>query len=274
MAILLFFIGIVASAFFSGEKVKNNLLQDISIDFYFQPETDLQKISLIQNEIHKDPRVAQVSFTSADEALQQNMLLAGEAIDSVLMELDGENPMPPVLDVSLQPMYFQADSLDNFTSYYEEKYAKEISEIFYPEAELKDVLGNMNKIGYFAMGIALLMGLVSVLLINNTIKLSMYSNRFLIKTMQLVGATNMFIQGPFLRNALIQAMTSGFMAFGMLFGLIYIMVSYNPDLALIFDFMLYIKIFVVIFVLGIVLSLWFTFFAVRKYTRTNIDKLY
>jgi cell division transport system permease protein len=273
MAILLFFIGIVASAVFSGKTIKDNILRTISIDIQFQHNVDLQKINLIQSELKSDRRVFKVSFTSAEDAFA-NTLLEGESMDSILMDLDNENPMPPMLDVSLHPQYFQTDSLSDFTEFYLEKYRKDINEIHYPKAQLKDVMDNLSKIGYFGLAIAVLIGFVSVMLINNTIKLSMYSNRFMIKTMQLVGATDRFIQGPFLRNAIIQAFVSGLLAFSLILGLIYVLIAYDPNLTIIFEFYLYIKIFVVIFVLGMVMSIWFTYFAVRKYTKTNIDKLY
>ena len=149
-----------------------------------------------------------------------------------------------------------------------------VKEFNYQESLVKIVNKNVNRIALVLLVFIALLLLIALALINNTIRLAIYSKRFLIKTMQLVGATGGFIRKPFLMAGIKNGILAGLIANIILFGAVYMVVNKIPDLQQVVDVKLTIYMSALVFILGIFISGISTFFAVRKYLRLSSEELH
>ncbi len=124
------------------------------------------------------------------------------------------------------------------------------------------------------MAFSVLLLFIAIALINNTIRLSVYSKRFIIRSMQLVGATQAFIRKPFILQGLMQGIYAAFIAILLLMGIVYFSRTEIPELVILQDYRMYISLFSIVVVLGLIISWFSTHFAVRKYLKMNTDDLY
>jgi cell division transport system permease protein len=150
----------------------------------------------------------------------------------------------------------------------------EVKEVDYHRPLVDQINRNVNRISMILLGFSAVLLLISVALINNTIRLSIYSKRFLLRSMQLVGATKGFIQGPFLVKGFIQGFVSGLLAIGMLLGVMFLAMQEIPELVEIQDIVLLLVLSGAVLILGIVISWLSTYFAVRRFLRMKTDLLY
>jgi len=150
----------------------------------------------------------------------------------------------------------------------------EVKEVDYHRPLVDQINRNVNKIGMVILGFSAILLLISVALINNTIRLSVYSKRFLLRSMQLVGATRRFITRPFLLRGFFQGFISGLAAIGLLMLVVFFAVREIPELVEIQDLYLFGALFLLVLVLGVLISWSSTYFAVRKYLRMKADYLY
>jgi cell division transport system permease protein len=146
--------------------------------------------------------------------------------------------------------------------------------VYYVESLIESINDNVAKIGIILLGITAILLLAVVLLISNTLRLALFSQRFLIRSMQLVGATKWFIQRPFLVRATIHGFVSGLIASGLLAGLIYFSIQRISDLSILQNQISVLLLFFILIVMGILLAFFSTFRAVRKYLKLSLDELY
>jgi cell division transport system permease protein len=139
---------------------------------------------------------------------------------------------------------------------------------------VENIDANVNKMGLLVLGFAVLLLIIAIALINNTIRLAVYSKRFLIRTMHLVGATQWFIKKPFLAQSLWQGIIGSVLAIGLLVGLLQLAHHYMPDLLAFSDVRSLALLFAGVVVLGLLISLLSTWFAVGRYLRMNAEDLH
>ena len=184
----------------------------------------------------------------------------------------GYNPLLPSIEMKLNADYANADSLRNIEkrliSY------PGVKEVNYQRSLVEVVNSNLRKVGLVILGFSLLLLIISITLINNTIRLSIFSKRFLIKTMQLVGATESFIRKPFLISGIISGLWAALIALLLLVITMFSASRQLPELVIMQDVRLYAILFLIVSILGIVISWISTFFAVKKYLRLKADYLY
>ncbi|HEY0041890.1 MAG TPA: FtsX-like permease family protein, partial [Flavisolibacter sp.] len=149
-----------------------------------------------------------------------------------------------------------------------------ISEVKYPEAVVSNLNENIRKLSLGLLIIALLIAIAVIFLIDNTIRLAMFSNRFIIKTMQMVGATRWFIAKPLNLRAIINGAISAVIAIALVFIVIRIAQGYFPDLALLNDNGMLLLLFFILLILGISITVFSTYRSVLKYLRMKLDELY
>jgi cell division transport system permease protein len=154
------------------------------------------------------------------------------------------------------------------------EYSGRIIEVSYQDEVFAEYNTGLQKLVYFILLIAAMLLFIAIAMINNTIRLALFSKRFLIKTMQLVGATPRFIRKPFFWNAIGQGVISGVIASTMVLGLITILGKYNPLFLEMTDLFLLISVLGIITIFGVLITVTSTYFALRKYLRINLDKLY
>lgn len=271
IVMVLFITGVVAWFVLGLNHLKNNAIETFEIDLFFEKSVSDVELGVIEREIAEKPYASSAAYRSSEEAWE---ILVHEVGDSALAVIDNENPLQQSIILTLKKDYFSADSLEVIRAELTAEYPGQLSEVSYRPEVFEEVNSNLEKMVYFVLLIALMLLFIAIGMINNTIRLSLYSKRFLIKTMQLVGATPGFIRRPFIIGAIGQALLSGLIAGSLVLGFISLLERYDP----IFLDMTKVQIFLVVLagivVFGIVITVVSTYLALRKYLRLNLDKLY
>ena len=212
--------------------------------------------------------VKSTEYITKEEAAQQFKEELGEDFTNFL----GYNPLLPTIEVRFNADYANNDSL----AIIKDKILanSNVKEVWYQESLVDVVNSNVKKIGVIILGFSGLLLLISFALINNTIRLSVYSKRFIIRSMLLVGATRLFISKPFIWKGIIQGLAGAFIAIFLLAGLIYLSQKELPELINFQEIDLYLSLFGLVILLGIVITWFSNYFAVRKYIKIKTDNLY
>jgi len=183
------------------------------------------------------------------------------------------NPLPASIDFYLEPAYVNKDSLKIITKEITKNFI--ISEVKYPDAVVSNLNNIVKKTGYFLLALAGVLALIVIILIDNTIKLAMFSNRFLIKTMQMVGATRWFISKPFDTKAILNGLASAIIAISALVLIIYGVENWwLPEIKALRDNGMLAMLFGGLILIGISITFISTHRSVMKYLKMKLDDLY
>jgi cell division transport system permease protein len=207
-------------------------------------------------------------FVSKEDAAKQHSSEIGENF----MEFLGYNPLKNSIDVYLNADFVTPVQIDSIAS--ELKSQSIIEEVNYDRPTITLLTENAKRIGLGILIAAAVFTLIAVLLINSSIRLSIYSKRFIIKTMQMVGATKSFIRKPFILTNLRLGMIGGILALGGLTGLLYYLNLNFPELGLFKDYLLLILLYSIVFFAGLLIAFLSTFFATQRFLNLRTDDLY
>ena len=268
LSLVLFVLGLLSLVLINAQKLSNYVKENIG--FSIMIKEDIKEIELIEfNKIlDAEDFTKSTRFISKEQATKELEKDLGEDFVSFL----GYNPIMASIDVKLNSSYANNDSLQNISSRLEK--SDVVYEVFYQKNLIKKLNSNVGKISFFLICISLVLFFIAFALINNTIRLSVYSKRFIIKTMRLVGAENSFIQKPFLITGVYQGLYSAIFAIFMLIGSIQLIQSETASILNINDLQIIGLVFIVLFCSGIIISGTSTFFAVRKFIYLNEGELY
>lgn len=225
-------------------------------------------IRMLQKDLDAKPYVKSTEYISKDEAATKLKEDLGEDFLNFL----GYNPLSPTIDVFLYANYTHPDSILTI-----EKYILQfpvVKEVYYQESILHLIDENVGKISIFLLIISLFLLLIAFTIINNTIRLSIYSKRFLIRTMQLVGATSSFIRKPFILRSAFQGFIAALVAMVLLLGLVYLIEKEFLVLVAFKSTNLLLLLGLSLISIGIIINVISTFFSVNKYLNISEDKLY
>jgi cell division transport system permease protein len=234
--------------------------------------TETQRLQ-IENKILSQPytnkqKEKAVEFVSKEDAAKKFIAETGEDFTKFI----GENPLKDAYLVSIEPSYHTRAQMEAIKTDIEKM--KGVFQVFYVEGLIESVNDNVVRIGLILSGVIIILLITVVLLINNTLRLALFSQRFLIRSMQLVGAKNWFIQRPFLFRAAGYGLLSGLVAGIILYALSdYAMKEVN-DLALLHNSDQFIILLSMLLILGIIVAVSSTYFSIQKYLRMSLDQLY
>ncbi|HIP37252.1 MAG TPA: FtsX-like permease family protein [Crocinitomix sp.] len=245
--------------------------EELEIDLFFKKSVNEVQLKLIETELMEKPYVAKAFYRSADEAWEITKEIVG---DTALAIIGGENPIDQSVIINLKNDYVNIDSMQQIEKELLQQYEGIINEVSYREEAFKQVNIGMKKVVYFILFFGLLLLIVAIGMINNTIRLALYSKRFTIKTMQLVGATPRFIRRPFLWQAVGQGLLAGIISGAMVFGFILLIEQFMPSVIFMTDIKLFLIVLAGIILFGILITVISTSLALRKYLRLKLDKLY
>lgn len=271
IVMVLFITGLVSWFVLGLNHLKNNKIESFEIDLFFEKSVSDVELGVIEQEIAAKHYVSSASYRSSEEAWE---ILSEEVGDSALTVIDNENPLNQSIIMTLKKDYFSLDSLSWIETELKAEYPEQLTEVSYRKEDFQEVNTSLQKMVYFVLLIALMLLFIAIGMINNTIRLSLYSKRFLIKTMQLVGATPGFIRRPFILSAIGQALISGLIAGCMVLGFLFLLERYDPIFLDMTDIRIFLIVMVGIVLLGIIITVLSTYFALRKYLRLNLDNLY
>lgn len=270
VTMVLFVLGVLGGIVISGKKLAEYAKQNLKIQVFMNIGAELEKAQEIKSFILTNEYVSEVRLITPEEALEEYKQKNEE--DPMLL-LD-ENPLPATLEVSLKPQYANNKNISEIESSVLGKYPDDVAEIYKDVNLINDVNMNIAKIGYILLGICLLLSFIMIALINNTIRLAIFSKRFLIKTMQLVGATGKFIRKPFIRSGTTQGLIGSLISSIALIIIILWVKTALPNLFNQSDYVLFGGLILSIFLLGLLISYISTRFAVQKFLRLKMDELY
>lgn len=274
ISLALFVIGVFGALIIYSRELERVVRESIKIQVFLQSRvTDAQRLQ-IQKTLIAKPYVAQdhpegaVQFISKEEAAKQFIKETGEDFQQFL----GENPLKDAFLVRIDENFHEAPKLKEIKAEIEK--INGVFQVYYVENVIDSINKNITKISLILLGIALLLLFTVVLLINNTVRLALFSQRFLIRSMQLVGAKRWFIQKPFLYRAIGHGLIAGMIASLLLYSLITVGNRRIEDLQLIQNNERLIILAVTLLITGMLVALLSTFRAVNKYLKLSLDQLY
>jgi cell division transport system permease protein len=272
IALVLFLFGLVGWLFFNlkkfGEVVRE---RNIQVHAWIAPSAKKSQVDTLQHYIASLPYIINSEYVTKEEAIKK---YESEQGDTTWKEFIGNNPLPESIDFYVKAEYMNADSLDALSTFLDTNFPNTISEFKYPKAIVRSI-GTFTT--YFTVALfafAIIFSIIVIISIDNTIRLAMYSNRFLIKTMQMVGATRGFIVKPLNIRALINGLIAASIAILVLFGFIWLAESYIADLKLLRDSKNTLMIIGGMLALGVLISFLSTHRSVIKYLQMKLDDLY
>ena len=268
MSLVLFVLGILGFLLLNANRLSNHVKQNIGFSVMIKEGVKDVDIMQLQKLIDSQAYSLETDWVSKEDAATELQEQLGEDFISFL----GYNPLLESIDIKLKATYANPDSL----LVLQEELTKNdlIHEVFYQKDLVEKISENMRKMSIFLLSFCFLLFIISFTLINNTIRLSVYSKRFLIRTMKLVGATNKFIKGPFLSDSIYNGVYSSLVTICMLLAVFQLLQSDMPDFPNIQDLKSMGIIFASIFVAGILFTWLSTFFALRKYLRIKESEIY
>lgn len=270
--LVLLMLGTMGLLILNAKNIERYVKEKIHFELVLNEEIKEVDIKNLKTKLKAEVYVREALFIHKDSAANDLKEDLGEDFVTFL----GYNPLHHNLHVYLDVDYANQDSIRWILNEVEAANSSLIYETIYHEDVIEAMNKNINKISLVLFGFSALLLLVSVALINNTIRLAIYSKRFLIKTMQLVGATKSFIQRPFLRGGVLQGLVSAVLAIGTISVFLYLLKDreeFTEFLAM-QELDLLGILFGGLIVLGVVISWFSTMLAVRKYIRLKSDDLY
>ncbi len=265
---VLFLLGLVVFFVLTANNLSVYIKENISFCAILDNQIKETSIIKLQGNLNKKKYVKSTTYISKAQALKEQT----EAMGTDPSEFLGHNPFNATIEIRLNAEYTHPDSIKWIEK--ELRNDKNIIEVSYPQNLMGAVNNNLKKISAFLLGFAGLLSLISFSLINNTIRLTIYSKRFLIHTMKLVGASWEFIRKPFIIRNLWIGIISGVAAGSLLTSGAYIIVSYEPDLIAVVSLKSIVIVVVSVISFGVMITTLCAYFSINKYLRMKISELY
>ena len=268
VSLVLFLLGVLGLVLINAHGLSKYFRENLSFSVILDEDAREADIRMLQRDLDAKEYVKSTQYISKEQAAAKLREDLGEDFVNFL----GYNPLSSTIDVYLYANYTHPDSVKKI-----EKYILEypiVKEVYYQESLLYLINENVQKVSIFLSVISLFLFLIALTIINNTIRLSIYSKRFLIRTMQLVGATRAFVRKPFLVRSVIHGLIAALIALILLMSLIYLIEEEFFRLLSFENIYLLLVLAGAIIILGIIISVVSSYFSVNKYLSMSEDKLY
>jgi cell division transport system permease protein len=268
VSLVLFLLGLLGWIVINANKLGQNFRENMEVQVYLhETATPTDSANLVQF-VRAQPYVKSSEYISKEGAKKRFVSDGNSDFSSVL----DKNPLPASVNFKVRSEYANPDSLAMVTK--EIRQHLEVGDVQYNKALVTNLDERIREISLILLAITVIISVLVIILIDNTIRLAMFSNRFLIKTMQMVGATRWFIAKPMDVRALINGAISGVIAIGLMILVIFISEKFLPPMQALRDYGLLGGMFATIFVLGIGISFISTHRSVLKYLKMKLDDLY
>ena len=268
ITLVLFLLAFFMFLVLSTKKLANHFKEQVTVTILIKDKAKDVDITQLQKTLSVAPFVKSIKFISKEEAAETFSKDIGEDFVTFI----GTNPLQNAIDLSLKAEYADPDKMQEIKRDLEQHTF--VSEVVYDQSLVALIHENVNRIGFITLIFSVLFTFVSVLLINASIRLSIYSKRFIIKTMQLVGATRSFIRRPFIYTNVKLGIFSAFVAITFFSLALFSIIKSYPDFAVLLDATVLTVVFIGVFVMGILISWGSTFFATQRFLNLNTNELY
>ncbi len=268
ITLLLFLLGCIGMLLLNAHKISVYIKEHIKFEIYLKNDITPAQRGEIESALYLKPYYKNSNYITKEEAL----LIARKELGDDILDVLEYNPLSPSLEVYFKKEYANPDSIQMIES--ELHNIENITEVHYQKDLVHALNENMRRISLYVFAFCGILFLIAVTLINNTIRLSIYSKRFIIRTMQLVGATPGYIRRPFLfRNAL-YGIIGALIAILGLIAIVYSIQKEYGEIIQLNDIVILTELFISVLLLGILITWISTYFAVTKYLNIKTDKLY
>jgi cell division transport system permease protein len=273
ISLVLFMIGLVLGGVFGLENVQRQAKESLQGDLFFTPEMNNADIKQIEQELKSWKEFSDVFYISPERAIEE---FSGqdENAEEILAIFEGENPLPPTIGFKPKAEYATKEGMEKIKAALLKAYPDEIDEVNYDKASVEDVNLGFRQFVFLFLTVAALLIIIAVAMINNTIRLALYSKRFTIKTMQLVGATSSYIRRPFIIQSVFNGIISALIGLALLMTLFFALNNSLDTIEITYSVKSFILLCSSLLAIGIVISVLSTWFALNKYLRMKLDDLY
>lgn len=268
IALVLFLLGCLGLLVLNAKKVADHFREQVVVTIYLNDSAKDVEVKQLQNSLAMADYTKEAKYVSKEEAAQ----IVKSDIGEDFMEFLGANPLQNSIDVYLKADYVTNETLDGITAELANKAF--IEDIKYDNDLVEIMNNNVKKITFWVLILSALFTLIAVLLINSSIRLAVYSKRFIIKTMQMVGATKRFIRKPFVFKSIQLGIIGAVVALAGMAVVLYYLDKTFPELELLQKPVLIGALFVGIFLLGILITWISTFIATQRFLNLKTDQLY
>jgi len=268
IALVLFLLGILGLLVLNAKRVSEYVKENIGFSIMLREGVKEVDVIRLQKMLDAKEYVKSTKYVTREEAAEELQKELGEDFVDFL----GYNPLLASIDVHLNARYANPQSIEQIKK--DLRRYDQIKEVFYQKSLVELINQNIQKIGIIIVVFSGLLFLVAVALIHNTIRLSIYSKRFIINTMQLVGANRGFIRRPFLFRGVLQGIYASLLAIAMLTGLVYLIQDEFSGIISLDDYRILGMLFGMVILVGAVISWFSTLMAVNRYLKIKVDKLY
>jgi cell division transport system permease protein len=268
IGLVLFLLGILGLLVLNTKKMADHFKEQITISVFLKENAKEVEVDQLQKSLAMAEYTKTATYVSKEEAAEQHSQEIGENFIDFL----GYNPLKNSIDVQLNADFVSPEQIEEIATVISKK--NYVDEVSYDKPLVGLLSENVKKISFWILVASAIFTFIAVLLINSSIRLSIYSKRFIIKTMQMVGATKIFIRRPFLWTNIKLGMLGAVLALLALGGVLYYLDANFTEFNILQDSTLLILLFVGVFVLGVLISLISTFFATQRFLNLRTDELY
>ncbi len=268
IAMVLFMAGVLAVLLMNARMVSDHFKESFQVMVFLQPGVGERQAGVLAERMASHEGVRSADLVTADDAA----VTLSEELGEDFVTFIGSNPLSHTIDVRFASSHANVDSIALFEGTFSGE--KAVQEIRYEEGLVENINRNIRRITVFILAFCVLLFFVMGVLINNTIRLTLYAKRLLIKSMQLVGATRGFIRKPFLWKGVQSGFWGAVLANFLLVLFLYFTQRQVPELFGLGDFRLMSTLVLAVFAAGIIIAVTSTFFAINKYLRKRYDELF
>lgn len=270
VALVLIILGIVGLFGIAARAVSHDIRQQVGFQVMLADNVSEARIAELKDYWSKAPYVATLRYASADDVLNRWKELGGD--DDSEVELLGINPFAPEFEIGVTPEYAEESRLNVLAA----QVAKMpgVTDVSLHTEVVKSINKTMKSVALVLFVVAGALLLISFVLINNTVRLTVYARRFTIHTMKLVGATAGFIRRPFIWASVVNGVIAGVIAMAVLGGLLFYLSTIDPEVMRVVDWRAASMLFAALFVSGILICAMAAFFAANKYLRLGYDNMF
>jgi len=268
IGLVLFLLGVLGLLVLNTKKMADHFKEQITISLFLKDSAKEVEIDQLQKSLSMAEYTKTATYVSKEEATEQHSKEIGENF----LEFLGYNPLKNSIDVQLNADYVSLEKIEEIAAELSKK--NYVDEVSYDKPLVGLLSENVKRISFWILVASAIFTFIAVLLINSSIRLSIYSKRFIIKTMQMVGATKTFIRRPFIWTNIKLGMLGSFLALLALAGTLYYINDTFPELNLFKDTSILVILFVGVFLLGVLISFISTYFATQRFLNLRTDELY
>lgn len=273
ISLVLFMIGLVLGGVLGLDNVQKKAKESLQGDLFFKAELNEADIKQIEQELKTWDEFSDLTFVSPDRAIEEFSGTNGNKED-ILSIFEGENPLPSTISFKPKADFATKDGMEKIKVKLLSSYPEQIDEVNYDQSSVESVNLGFKQFVFLFLAVALLLIIVAVAMINNTIRLALYSKRFTIKTMQLVGAKPSYIRRPFLMQSILQGAVSALIGIALLMTLFYALNNMLNSFEISYSLETFLLLVVSLMGIGIIITFISTWFALNKYLRMKLDDLY